>query len=295
MIAPVNTSLLSFVDQYTLEKIVTPEYADVLRRAARHLDRHAGGTVRLAELSDDLLNTWAAAQREAGSKQKTIRNKLGAVLALWRHAWQTHRVAHGPERVVRIRVPDANPVAWTDEEFGRLCQAAGAVRGYFSETGLSRSDFWTAITWVFFDTGLRCGDVRSLVRQQFAADGQATVVQHKTGRLHVVQVRAETLELIDRLGPFDKPGRDGVVFWWPVNPRGFWQQFGRIVRAAGLDNAHGLTRRLRRTSATAFERVAPGQAWQHLGHAAPGLDRRAYIDRSKLPASRPLPPVHFPL
>lgn len=291
MIAAVSTSLLDHVASYCLEKMVSPEYESVLRRAVEHLNLHAGRPLYLHDLSDDTLNAWAAAMRAAGLKPKTIKNKLSCLLALWRHAWQTQRLASRPERVVKIRVPDGQPVAWSVDEFTRLVAAAEDVPGYFRATGLRRADFWAAFAWVVFDTGLRLGDVLELRRVQFSAAGQAGVVQHKTGRLHAVQVRPATLSRIDRLGPFDGDGRDGLVFWWPVNSRGFYQQLGRVVAAAGLNNDHGLTRRLRRTSATAFERVAPGQAWVHLGHSAPGLDRRSYVDRSKLPAARPLPPV----
>jgi len=291
VISSATSGLVDYLRVYALERSISAEYHAVCERAVRHLEHHAGRPLHLHDLSDELLNDWAAAMRGGGLELKTVRNKLACLTALWRHAWDGHRVPDRPERVAKIRPPDPVPVAWTIDEFQRLAAAAREVPHWFERTGIRRSFFWEAIVWTFFDSGLRCYDVLHLRRSQFTDQAQAALVQHKSGRYHVVRVREETLALIDRLGPFEDPeSRGGIVFWWAAGPKTFYAQFATLLRRAGLSNEKGITRRLRRTSATAFASVEPSRVWEHLGHAAPGLDRRNYVDRSILPATRPLPP-----
>lgn len=295
MYAHADSRLAEFVEHYALATDGCPYYFETIRRSVRQLEAFAGRPLWLSDLSDNLLNGWATHLAKDGCKPKTIRNKLSGVLCLWKAAFDTGRVDCLPRRVVRVKQPQARPVSWSETQFLRLAAAASRVTHYYRATGHRKADWWQALVWTVYDTGLRLTDCLALVRSQMTATGQISVVQHKTGRLHTVRVSPDTLGLIDRLAPFDEgPGRDGTVFGRPCSRSHLHVQFRALLKAAGLDGEHGQTRRIRRTSATQYERENPGRAWEHLGHTGPGLDRRAYVDRDQLPALRPLPPRPTP-
>lgn len=124
-----------------------------------------------------------------------------------------------------------------------------------------------------YDTALRIGDLQSVERSWMLPDGRLTLVQHKTGRQHRVQFRAETLKDIRRLIEC-LPGRR--LIWPPFCDRRQFFRFFRSLRLrAGLDCG---TKGIRRASASYVEREHPGLGWRHLGHSRPGLDVRHYLD-----------------
>ncbi len=85
----------------------------------------------------------------------------------------------------------------------------------------------------------------------------------------------ETIEAIEATYP---PKRE-LIFDWPHCGKHLRTKWLQIVRAAGLPGGRrqGL-HKLRRTSASHLEAVAPGTAGRHLGHLTPGLAERHYID-----------------
>lgn len=276
--------------QFALGRDCCPYYLSCLDRFARQLEQFAGRSLWMGDLSDELLNSWAAHLRAAGDQPKTVKNKLSAIVVVWRHAWELRLVERRPERVIRVRCPERAPVAWSAEEFSRLAAAAARVPNYFVATGHRKADWWTALVWVLYDSGLRLSDALDIRRDQFTADGRAVVTQHKTGYVHPIAMAGETWAHVERLGPFEGPRRGGLIFGRPVGRRALHAQFARLLVAAGLDTHHGQSRRIRRTAGTQIERVAPGQAWRFLGHRKPGLDRAAYIDPRYGLAPLPLPP-----
>lgn len=93
------------------------------------------------------------------------------------------------------------------------------------------------------------------------------------------------MDAIDRCMA-DQPNRCKI---WPLwgSRWSFYRHYRKLVAAAGV---RGTSKWLRRSSATALERICPGSAMGHLGHKTPGLAYRHYVDPRMLQCGRPLPP-----
>jgi integrase len=109
--------------------------------------------------------------------------------------------------------------------------------------------------------------------------------QTKTSLPIACQLRPATLSAIRRhLG-----GRTaGPVWLWPWRREAFYRRFRRLVATAAI--RPGTFRWLRRSAATACERVAPGTGQLLLGHASRATTEVWYLDRSQL-GQPPLPPL----
>ena len=64
----------------------------------------------------------------------------------------------------------------------------------------------------------------------------------------------------------------------------------KLLRYAGFPTRGNGLQKLRRTSATHLEAVAPGSATTHLGHATPAMARAHYLDMRIITPLCPLPP-----
>lgn len=283
-------TLAQWAERYILARDISAGYARLLRSAVAEFDRFRGCPALLGELSEVDVNRWARHLADSGQSPKTRHSKLGYLLAIWRDAWAERVAENEPRRVIRVRVPRREPVAWSLAQLDALVAGCRQLRGWYSFSGIRRRDFWETFFRVSFDTGLRCGDVLALRLEQFLADGRVQgVVQSKTGRPLSPQVKPGTLRAVQALDPWVAE-RGGVVFWWPACRERFYVEQRRVVLAAGLSMSSGGSRRIRRSGATVVDEQQPGMAWMYLGHAAPGLDHAAYIDRSIQHRETPSPP-----
>lgn len=272
-------SLADYVDQYVLENDVTSQYITWLRRSVVDLETFAVRRLMLTDLTDNLVNAWLThLNTNTKLNPKTIKNRRACVLALWRHAFMAERVDTEPRRVKKIKVASTIPMAWSADDMLRLLAATELLPGWLDFNGIKQSDFWRAFVLVAYDSGLRLGDILSLKLSDIRDGGKICLVQHKTLRGHVVQIRPQTAEACKALFPPNDPKRKDIIFWWPINDRQFFKRLRSLIDLAGLSADHGMTRRLRRTSASMAESVTPGTAWQLLGHTTPELANKHYID-----------------
>ena len=153
----------------------------------------------------------------------------------------------------KIVVVPKIPQAWTPAEVQLLVEAADTFAAYIrhEKSNAPIGCFWKAIIMTAWDTGLRTIDLGQLRYADIGADGVIHIVQHKTGWPLHCQIRPETLAAIQAIDPANRE-----LIFGPSNRR---RQitFRRLVKTAGLV---GTFKKLRKSSATAVERLSPGAA-----------------------------------
>lgn len=284
-----DVTLSEWAEQYIEARDNSPFYERDIRQVVRKFVAF-NREERLDWLTDQMVNRWAKAMKEKGLNAKTVKNRLTTVCAVWRDAFMAEMCETEPRRVVKIKVPRSMPVAWSSDEMRQLLAATDTIPLWFKRTGIRKSLFWRAFVLVAYDSGLRLNDIESLKRTQIEPSGKVHLIMRKTNAPHVFRLRRATVRAIEALEPWDVPAREDVIFWWPAGRTEFFRQFRQLLKRAGLSTTYGLTRRIRRSSATAAEAEQPGSASRHLGHADEGLAKRFYLDPTKLPERVVTPP-----
>ncbi len=280
-------SLLWFLySVYLIEKDLAAASAQQLEITAKAFGRWFGREVMLSELSSDPINKWLLSMIDTHAP-KTIKRRRSDLLALWRYAFEVGHVDEAPRRIRKIKVPYTIPDAWTLQEMRLLLEAVERRIIYF-RNGVHAGRFWRAFILTAYDTGLRLSDLLAIRYDSVSRNGILTVVQQKTGHPQVCRVRPVTLEAIAETFP---PERN-LVFEWPYGHSEIHRHWRSILADAGLPvhRRNGI-QKLRRTSASHLEAIAPGTASWHLGHRSADLARRHYLDPQVAMSERELPPA----
>jgi integrase len=288
-------SLTALLAQYLRKHHVNRASAEQLTVVVTLFNRFYEATygvpLHLAVLSEDLLEEylyWLQDTRANGPVR--INRQRSYVLTLWRYAhWAGLADEPRAGDVLRFREPERIPRAWTQEELARMLVACDRYVPRRPVLGWdARHD--KAIRLVIYDTGFRVAACLALERANLRQDGailaeaetQKTLCDegHWLGRDTLSAVR----EILgDRMVPGGNrlmvPATTSKIFNWPYRKRAFCDRWHKINELAGL----GHTRRdgpqkMRRTSASWMEALAPGSAEGHLGHKTPGLAKKHYVD-----------------
>lgn len=274
--------LRHFVARYAANVDISPGTIEQYRFAVADLDRWHGRPVRLGELTDDLLNRWITRRLQEGLSRSTVKNRRGAVVALWKAAHDLELVPKGPKRIKLVKLLPPIPECWDADQTRLLLDQSDRLTGTFRQCpGLSRPKLLRAAVLVLWDTGIRPCDLLGLRSDQVTDSGKFVLRQQKTGWPQVCQMQPETVAAIRATYPPER----GLVF--PVNRRTLWNYFGRLIDGAGLK---GSPKWVRRSSATALECEHPGAAMAHLGHKTAGLAYKHYVDPTKVQNNKPTPP-----
>lgn len=282
-----SLSLSEFVRAYTLQRELERSSIEQLRIAVRLFERFAGGPIPLVSLTDDLLNGFLQSLHDLGRSSHTRRTKRAAILCLWRAAADEGK-CEPPRKIRKIKHGQRVIRAYGIEHMQRLLGVVRQQAGYFQRTGIARSLWWESLLLAYWDTALRLSDLLRVEHSWVGSDGTLELVQHKTSRAHRAQLGPTALAAINLVW---RQGIDRRVIWplWARREE-FYKTFKRFKLAADLPEASS-SKWIRRGSASAIEAQAPGTAWRHLGHARPGLDRQAYLDRSICDPPPQLPPA----
>ena len=261
-----------------LHQVYLPSRVDMKPRSFEHLhavvhkfDQWHGGYVKLNELSDDLVVGYMRGSPDLSPW--TVNSRRRAILTIWKYAHTKGHVDHLWRDIPRMKEPKRIPEAWTLDELQKLLAATDKLEGRYPN-GIPKSAFWRALILVIYDTGIRRSDMLAL-RTDDLRDGSLVLIIQKTAVEILRPLSPETIKAIKATFP---PKRE-LIFDWPHGRNHLNTEWSRIVQAAGLPGGHrqGL-HKLRRTSASHLESVAPGTAGRHLGHLTPGLAERFYID-----------------
>ena len=210
---------------------------------------------------------------DKGSAARTINSRCTNICTLWGYAYRKSHVEKLWRDIPRMRVPKRIPEAWTLDELQALLTATDTFQ-HPLRNGVREGAFWRAFILVVYDTGIRFGDVMAL-RGNDLRDGCLVVMVHKTD---VEILRPLSPEAIKAIEVICSSKRE-FVFDWPYAKETFSVHWRKLVKAAGLPTGPKQgPHKLRRTSASHLEAVAPGTAGRHLGHLTPGLAEASYID-----------------
>lgn len=259
---------------------VSDAYVYQLRYALDHFHRHLGREPTTDDLKSIPVGHWIAGLTQSPRTRKNIRN---SILRLWRYA-ASREWASAAEHVRPVKVPKRAPEAWNAEQFAAVARAAARLPGRLT-SGISRAEYFSACVWATYETGLRRGDLWTIVDvRAIDAHGRMALTQHKTATVHVVGFTEPTVTRLRTLSR--KLQAADVDDWycplrWRQNSGQFYYWFNRLRRLAGvdIDRRNRALQHLRRTGATAIAASSSIDASAYLGHTSgPALARDSYID-----------------
>lgn len=267
---------------YSLLRDVKPGTIRQYVIVADLVERWAGRPVRLDELDERSVSEWLR-DYSATVKPHTVRGKKAMLLALWRAA-SDDGLASEPSarRVRRVRVPELVPTAWTKSEVEQLL-ATAATLPRRHRCGLTRAAWWDLAIRVAWDSGLRWADLVALRVDSIGADGTASIVQQKTGRVSTFRLSPTTLEALR--ATLEECPRD-LVCPWPSSGETFRDQVTLLVQKAGI--RAGTWRWIRRGSGTDVELQLEGAGHRHLGNTRRVFDQ-SYGDPTIIGRRTPAP------
>lgn len=275
-------SLRNYLDRYNLAHDIKPSTLEHYTWVVHSLDAYTGHQTALADLSADLLNGYLLWLRERCSPF-TCKQRRASLLVLWRSA-NEEGLAPPVPKIRPVRTPDPPKDVWTPADVAQLIAAASVLAGPFRNMAIDRVKYFRTLIAAAYESGLRRSDLHAMQADQVRE--ATSIAQLKTGRCVVARFTAATCaEILAFVA-----GTDRNTIWplWSKHRGVFGRMFGRIVAAAGL---RGSFSKLRKTSGTEVERLAPGAGWVHLGHSSPDTARIWYINQARAYAGNvPLPP-----
>ncbi|MGE4138380.1 MAG: tyrosine-type recombinase/integrase [Pirellulales bacterium] len=279
-----SLALRAFVQQYALERGLSPGSLRALGYVLNSFERYLKRPARLNDLHREQFNAWLLAELAAGLDPETVRNRRTAMLGIWRHAAEAGLLRTAPARIVKIQVPQKIPEAWHKSAIDKLEAAARLLPGTMhSDRRVLRADFWTAYALVDYDLGIRLGDLLAIDESHVNAQGGVCMIQHKTQRVITGQLSDAALAALRKILRGDgKP-----IFGGLVNTSNAQRYMRKLVQLAGLK---GSTKWLRKTGATWVEVEQPGSAPAYLGHGDRRTAYRHYVDPRHVQAHKPRPP-----
>lgn len=279
-------TLAEFLQDMAVERAWEESTKTHYRCVVRRVEKWYGHTLHVTQFSREWMNRFLADLEASGLASATVRGSKVHLLAIWRAACEAGLCYEEPKRLRKIKLRLPPPEAWSREEVRALLARAGQLSGRYGlegETSIARSLFWTLAIRVLWETGLRSNDALSLRRRDVRADGVATIVQHKTERVHVVRVSPATLALL-----WKRADNDERVLPWRASREFLRREFAvRILKPLGM---RGSLKKLRKSSGTNVELQQLGAGARQLGHA-PGSKIAAmhYLDPSLIGANWPMP------
>ena len=249
------------------------------------LDRWAEETKRpapvpIAALSRDLLIDWMEWLRRDRSP-KTVNNKRGDVMTLWREANAQGKC--GPVDTVRkLPEPRRQPVAWTIKQVEAIFDECNRMSGTWQ--GVPVGLAWRIGFLLFWDTAGRLNEVLlAEMKDLRTADGTLYVpAEHRKGKRadKIYPLHRQTWEAILESLPSDRR----LVFPFPWKRGQIWYHLKRILRSAGLPDDRAHMFHCFRRSAESYAARDRGAQWaaDAVGHSLQ-VAKRHYISDAIAP------------
>lgn len=241
--------------------------------ALNDLAEALGHPPTVADLTDDSISAMLAHLTRKRLKPKTINERAGRVLALWRWLYQRREVDRWPTPQA-VPVPRKTPIAWTRTELDKLLAECGRCPGFVGH--VPASWWWVSLHLVMWDSGERISALLSCRWEWLSEKWLVIPAEVRKGqtedRTYELSPQAlESLEIIRR------PRREQV--WpWPYSQPWLWIRYKEIRESAGLaTDRQSAFHRMRRSVASHFE-AAGGNATELLGHSDRRLTKQSYLD-----------------
>jgi len=258
------TVLVGLARRYLAARIVSVQHAaDVLRVCRRAQQAQSNGRVCVEELT-----AWLRSEL-AEHPPATVARYRRVLLSVLN--WASKQGLCQPVQLPPVRVPPPVPEAWTLEQLNRILAAASRWPGSVGKV-LAR-DWWPALILTIYWTAARIGSVLAATPSDWQSPF-LTLRCTKNGKAIVCRLHPQACEAIDRI--YDPTA--SRLFFFPYRREWLFDNFRRIVKAAGLSPAGGLFHRLRRTCLTYCWLVDPAIAQRQADHSNAEVTRRHYID-----------------
>lgn len=283
--------LAEWVARYALANDFSEKYVKHLYTSQRSFESFAGA-LAVEEITVEQLNAWAD-QEAAIHHKRTAKNKLSALAAVLRAAAEESPPLRAPlvGKLKRLKIPEHSVKAFTPGEVEKLLKGAAETRGYFTLTGIKKSDWWLGDLNGSWDLGMRAGDMLELMWAEVDEERLIVVkTQHKTGRIHKGRIRPETLDRWRVIQAQGVARESPYVLPFVGDRNKFCAAFRKLAIRSGVE---GTSKFLRRGGATQIWKLhGPAAAAKYLGHAdgTGALAWKNYIDRSQLDDQLPMPP-----
>jgi integrase len=226
-------------------------------------------------------------------KPDTFRTVRGAILTIWRHAFDTGRASSPPIGLRKMRMRRTSPTAWTPVEVEALLATVNGPDHWFRErfdSGIRRGVWWDSLIRTAYDTGMRLGDLMEMSPAQLTIQGDIGIVRYvasKTGDEFFRIIRPRTLYAV-KTSLAQNMRSPGLI--WPLwaSRDAFYRSFRSIVATAKIRT--GTFRWIRRTAVTWADIQTPGLGQQLAGHKSERVTADSYRDVSQIGRSMPSPP-----
>lgn len=274
-----------FLTTYRIGRNLEPATQEEYRRAIAAFGRWLGRTPRLCDLTDKTVAEWGDFLLARDKAAATVNKGRRTLRALAAAAFMAGEIPKALS-LRQLREPKRAVYSWEPCEVGAILHQCRLVRGMVA--GYPASDFWSALVLCGYDTGVRISALLNTLCGDYDPATGWLLIRAEVQKQDADQrflVSAETTVSLRKLW---EPRPTRWLFPWPFDRyegstwTALYKHFRRIVQRAGVDAAHGLFHRLRKTTATQLELVSPGLAQKMLGHSSAAVTRR-YIDETKLP------------
>lgn len=261
------------------------------RRSVREFATFLGRDSSLDDLTEMAVEDFMASLPHLAPE--TINGHRRNLLAIWRMAWRRRQLAEPPREVMKLVEPKHARQAWTVEEVGRIIAASRRERG--SAFGIPLREWWPALLYLLYDTGLRIGAAMQLPRGSFQADGWLivphSIQKHKADQ--PLKLSQETISAVSIV--LAKSRESNWLLPHVYETKTLQNHLRRILERAGLPAGRlDLFHKLRRTSATLVaDALGEEAARKHLGHSALWVTRR-YLDYQKIRVEQPIDHIPRP-
>lgn len=272
--------LTTHLDDYFLERQLSETTRGHYLIVAGIFDRWHDAAAIPSEPIDKTLNRFLAWYETQVDSPNTVLSKRSILLAILRHAGHDIRA----DKIRRVKRRRTIIDSWTVEQTQTLIYAATTIPGMIKRLGTKRGDYAAAMLSLVFETGLRRSDVIRVTAKQVRA-GRWKMAQQKTGNIVECAISAITRQKIVSLPCFD-----GLAFpaWTAGHAEAVSNLAKRAMSLAWLESEDGCLKKLRRTSITIAEVLAPGTGYLQGGHTTPKITQEHYIDTSQIERKRPV-------
>lgn len=225
------------------------------------------------DLDADTLATFLSAYHDAGHAPRSVNALRDRLMALARYATDKRLLPEVPD-VLPWPEPRRLPKAYTLDQVSRLLSACRVARG--EVCGLPAGCYWSAVTLVFYYTGIRASACWAL--EQTDLEGPLLTVRPETHKPRMELRFVLPDDCLQSLWSIWEPRRK-LIFPWEKTPGERYPAWRRILAEAGLPmGCRDLFQRLRRTSGTLIE-AAGGDGSKHLANSRAVFERH-YLDPS---------------
>lgn len=267
-------TITELIERYVSARDVSSGYANQLFWFANALDRTAG--IRdIDHLTHDHINRFLRICRDQGIAQETRRSRRRMACTLADAAYDFGLLPPLSRRqVMRIGQYDVVVKTWDVNDVRRLVEAAEKLKGEFKKTKISRRRYWVSYIRAGWESGLRGCDLRSFEREWISSSGRIVLIQTKTKKRVLIQLRKSTLDAIAASFPPDR-----ALIWPRWGCIEAWRHAAReLVEKAGLAGGIG---KLRSGCGTSVEKHYPGRGHERLGNTRQVFEQH-YLDYAQL-------------